>query len=248
MRRQRNGTTQVWHNPELATQRGLPRSSAAGQVTESASDKRQASQHRAALEALFSPPAEKETRGESSGRVAQTPKPGGRIVLAPPPQADPQAAVNSRRDADTDVPICLDAHLGEARQSMDVIVPVEDEDHDSAIGGAAVLDVDDDLARLDACASQTKVRVGKAEPEREARLVCVAIEESLPVPLIVSNLRCVRVELRKVSFVGGHGEWKSSCRIHRAGEDVGNRVSAFHAQQRSNFARTVSRAHVRCGE
>jgi len=96
MRRQRNGTTQVWHNPELATQRGLPRSSAAGQVTESASDKRQASQHRAALEALFSPPAEKETRGESSGRVAQTPKPGGRIVLAPPPQADPQAAERQR--------------------------------------------------------------------------------------------------------------------------------------------------------
>jgi hypothetical protein len=84
MRRQRNGGgTKVWHNPELETSRRLP-ATRGENVTHVESDRKQMSQHRAALEALFSPRKEPEP--------AAVAKPAQRIVLAPPPQADPRTA------------------------------------------------------------------------------------------------------------------------------------------------------------
>jgi hypothetical protein len=63
-------------------------------MPQSGEDKRAASQHRAALEALFSPKKEPEAQDDGKGRsraaggAGKTP---GRIVLTPPPQSDPRA-------------------------------------------------------------------------------------------------------------------------------------------------------------
>jgi hypothetical protein len=62
---------------------------------QSGEDKRAAKQHRAALEALFSPKKEPEPQDDKAGRGRSSRDAGakatGRIVLAPPPQADPRA-------------------------------------------------------------------------------------------------------------------------------------------------------------
>jgi len=98
MRRIRKEATKVWHNPELNTfsRRGGGTGGAAPMATQ-AEDRRTANQHRAALEALFTPKREAEGNGAGEGanggngggkaRAAG----GGRIVLAPPPQSDPLA-------------------------------------------------------------------------------------------------------------------------------------------------------------
>jgi hypothetical protein len=103
MRRLRRDATKVWHNPEIQTFArrpepggGAPRSSTARQEV---SDTRQ---HRAALEALFAPRKDKDAEVDSgrgartSGREVGGAKAPGRIVLAPPPQTDPQAAERQR--------------------------------------------------------------------------------------------------------------------------------------------------------
>jgi uncharacterized small protein (DUF1192 family) len=65
-------------------------------LPQSGEDKRAAKQHRAALEALFSPKKEPEPQDDGKagrGRSARDAgaKAPGRIVLAPPPQSDPRA-------------------------------------------------------------------------------------------------------------------------------------------------------------
>jgi uncharacterized small protein (DUF1192 family) len=102
MRRIRRDATKVWHNPEIhaAHGRGQPNSAGMPRPTQSGEDRRAANQHRAALEALFSPRKEPEAedgRGarSKSGRDAATKAPG-RIVLAPPPQSDPRAVERQR--------------------------------------------------------------------------------------------------------------------------------------------------------
>lgn len=102
MRRIRRDATKVWHNPELHTAygRGQPNTVGLPRPTQSGEDRRAAKQHRAALEALFSPRKEPDAedgkggRGKS-GRDATT-KTLGRIVLAPPPQSDPRAVERQR--------------------------------------------------------------------------------------------------------------------------------------------------------
>jgi hypothetical protein len=97
MRRIRKDETKVWHNPELAPfarTAGNGGTSRGGNGRNNAQDSRDIKQHRAALEALFTPRAELEaspngSKNGKSGRDA-TPKPG-RIVLATPPQSDPRA-------------------------------------------------------------------------------------------------------------------------------------------------------------
>jgi hypothetical protein len=85
----RDGTTKVWHNPEISGRRGGH--DGAPRVTPSPEDRRATSAHRAALEALFSPKKTEEDAGKVAKALeAATGKPG-RIVLAPPPQADPRA-------------------------------------------------------------------------------------------------------------------------------------------------------------
>lgn len=97
MRRIRRDATKVWHNPELQTfarrsdQGGGARSSGSRGQQE-ALDARDTKQHRAALEALFSPRKEPEPDLAKNRRDVAGMKPGGRIVLAPAPQSDPQAA------------------------------------------------------------------------------------------------------------------------------------------------------------
>src|SRR3954470_15372956 len=95
MRRTRKDATKVWHNPEINTI--SRRSAGGGKVApprESAEDRRTATQHRAALEALFAPrrepEAEAEGQAKANGRSSR--EGGGRIVLAPPPQSDPRTA------------------------------------------------------------------------------------------------------------------------------------------------------------
>jgi hypothetical protein len=104
MRRIRRDATKVWHNPELTTMYGRGQASSAGlpRAPQSGEDRRAAKEHRAALEALFSPrkepdPADdgKVARGGKSGRDAASKTPG-RIVLAPPPQSDPRAVERQR--------------------------------------------------------------------------------------------------------------------------------------------------------
>lgn len=90
MRRQRNGGTKVWHNPELEPNRRRAQPGAAERTGDSAADRRDVSAHRAALEALFAPKREPEP-GEPVARGTAA-KPAGRIVLAPPPQTDPKTA------------------------------------------------------------------------------------------------------------------------------------------------------------
>lgn len=89
----RDGTTKVWHNPEISGRRSghdpAPRS------TPSPEDRRTANAHRAALEALFSPKKEEDPGKTAKAIEAATGK-AGRIVLAPPPQADPRAQDRQR--------------------------------------------------------------------------------------------------------------------------------------------------------
>lgn len=95
MRRTRKDATKVWHNPEIHV--SLHRSQPGGvlpRVAPSGEDRRAASQHRAALEALFAPRKEKDAEAPADGHGARG-KNGreapGKIVLAPPPQSDPKA-------------------------------------------------------------------------------------------------------------------------------------------------------------
>lgn len=89
----RDGTTKVWHNPDISGRRGghaeTPR------VAPTLEERRTQSAHRAALEALFSPKKEEDPSKSAKGVDPVTGKPG-RIVLAPPPQADPRAQDRQR--------------------------------------------------------------------------------------------------------------------------------------------------------
>jgi hypothetical protein len=102
MRRIRRDATKVWHNPELHTAygRGQPNSAGLPRPTQTGEDRRAAKQHRAALEALFSPRKEPEAEDSKGGRVKSgrdaASKTPGRIVLAPPPQSDPKAVERQR--------------------------------------------------------------------------------------------------------------------------------------------------------
>jgi len=96
MRRTRkDATTKVWHNPELNTfaKRGGGNGGVARAPADNAEDRRDAKQHRAALEALFAPkaakPAGREPEAEEGARNGAA-KPAQRIVLAPAPNADPR--------------------------------------------------------------------------------------------------------------------------------------------------------------
>jgi hypothetical protein len=102
MRRIRRDATKVWHNPELHPSRSGQLSTAGGpRPTQNGADRRAASQHRAALEALFAPRKEPEASDDGKGgrskvgREASSKTPG-RIVLAPPPQSDPHAVERQR--------------------------------------------------------------------------------------------------------------------------------------------------------
>ena len=102
MRRIRRDATKVWHNPELHTAygRGQPNSAGLPRPTQTGEDRKAAKQHRAALEALFSPRKEPEADDGKGGRVKSgrdaASKTPGRIVLAPPPQSDPKAVERQR--------------------------------------------------------------------------------------------------------------------------------------------------------
>ncbi len=89
----RDGTTKVWHNPDISGRRGghaeTPR------VAPTLEERRTQSAHRAALEALFSPKKEEDPSRSAKGVDPVTGKPG-RIVLAQPPQADPRAQDRQR--------------------------------------------------------------------------------------------------------------------------------------------------------
>lgn len=93
MRRTRKDATQVWHNPDLNT---FSRRGGTGGVaragTESPEDRRSASQHRAALEALFAPKRDPEVEKAPDAKNGAASKPGGRIVLPSPPQTDSRGA------------------------------------------------------------------------------------------------------------------------------------------------------------
>src|SRR5690242_20284165 len=97
MRRIRREGTQVWHNPELDTF-ARRRSQASGEdVADSAADRRAVKQHRAALEALFTPRKEAlEAAPEPEKRDKREGTKPGRIVLAPPPESDPRAVERQR--------------------------------------------------------------------------------------------------------------------------------------------------------
>jgi uncharacterized small protein (DUF1192 family) len=102
MRRLRRDATKVWHNPEIQT---FPRRSEQGGAAARSSGSRQDAQetkkHRAALEALFAPRQEPEPDSGKGGarkiaRDGAGVKAVSRIVLAPPPQSDPQATERQR--------------------------------------------------------------------------------------------------------------------------------------------------------
>ena len=96
MRRPRNDGTRVWHNPEVDTP-ARRRGQGNGRGPEIQQDRREVKQHRAALEALFSP--RKDPDGKSTdarGEATSAAKSSGRIVLAPPPSSDPKTAERQR--------------------------------------------------------------------------------------------------------------------------------------------------------
>lgn len=101
MRRMRKDETKVWHNPEIAPF-ARPMSNGgqkggAGRGAAQQQDSRALKEHRAALEALFTPrrEAEESPKNGKNGARETTPKPG-RIVLAPPPQRDERANERQR--------------------------------------------------------------------------------------------------------------------------------------------------------
>ena len=96
MRRIRKDATKVWHNPELNTfsRRGGGNGGVAKPPADTAEDRRDAKQHRAALEALFAPKRDPEPDEAQKHRSTTGPngaaKANGRIVLVPAPQSDPR--------------------------------------------------------------------------------------------------------------------------------------------------------------
>jgi hypothetical protein len=104
MRRIRKDETKVWHNPEINafSRRNGNGSMPSRPSRESAEERRDATQHRAALEALFAPRRDPNTEGEgqakANGRSSRdgSAKVTGRIVLPPPPQSDPRTAERQR--------------------------------------------------------------------------------------------------------------------------------------------------------
>lgn len=89
----KDGTTKVWHNPEISGRRG--ERGVAPRPAPTLEDRKAASAHRAALEALFAPKKDDDAGKVAKAIEAATGKPG-RIVLAPPPQADPRAQDRQR--------------------------------------------------------------------------------------------------------------------------------------------------------
>lgn len=89
----KDGTTKVWHNPEISGRRG--ERGIAPRPAPSLEERKTANAHRAALEALFAPKKEDDGGKVAKAIEAATGKPG-RIVLAPPPQADPHAQDRQR--------------------------------------------------------------------------------------------------------------------------------------------------------
>jgi uncharacterized small protein (DUF1192 family) len=86
MRRGRKDATKVWHNPEITGVKGGY--SGAPKPTATHEDRRAASHHRAALEALFAPKREPEPDEKKS--ASGGPKLAQKIVLTPPPVSDPR--------------------------------------------------------------------------------------------------------------------------------------------------------------
>jgi hypothetical protein len=94
MRRTRRDATKVWHNPDVhgSHHRGQG-GGAAARPAQSGEDRRAAKQHRAALEALFTPRKDSEPPADAKGARGKAGRDApGKIVLAPPPQSDPRAA------------------------------------------------------------------------------------------------------------------------------------------------------------
>lgn len=89
----KDGTTKVWHNPEISGRRG--ERGVAPLPSPSVEERKTANAHRAALEALFAPKKEDDPGKVAKAIEAATGKPG-RIVLAPPPQSDPRAQERQR--------------------------------------------------------------------------------------------------------------------------------------------------------
>jgi len=102
MRRIRKEATKVWHNPELNTFSSRRNASGGGRERpaseSSADDRRTATKHRAALEALFAPRRDPEPEAEAAAKGnGRSSREGGgkgpqRIVLPPPPTNDPRTA------------------------------------------------------------------------------------------------------------------------------------------------------------
>jgi hypothetical protein len=104
MRHRRNEGTKVWHNPEIAgtARRSLQNGASTGSIA--ATEKRDETRHRAALEALFAP--RKDPAAESDGASVGAPrakeangkdtKPSARIVLTSSPDSDPAAVLRQR--------------------------------------------------------------------------------------------------------------------------------------------------------
>ena len=92
MRRIRRDATKVWHNPEITTnRRGGPVSGPRPTGEQAAEDRKTQKQHRAALEALFTPKKDEVVEEAKSGRASQ-PKAAQKIVLPSPPSSDPKVA------------------------------------------------------------------------------------------------------------------------------------------------------------
>ena len=102
MRRTRRDGTKVWHNPEVET--FSRRKNKGGSQSNAEGGGRAEKHHRAALEALFAPRADPDSaaagaKPPASGKASRESaagKPSGRIVLAPPPAADPKTTERQR--------------------------------------------------------------------------------------------------------------------------------------------------------
>jgi hypothetical protein len=89
----KDGTTKVWHNPDISGRRG--ERGTAPRPAPTLEERKASSAHRAALEALFAPKKDEDPGKVTKAIEAATGKPG-RIVLAPPPQSDPRAQDRQR--------------------------------------------------------------------------------------------------------------------------------------------------------